>query len=332
MPLSVSNQLMADLHRGHERLHSLPTDRTWHVPWDLVLTAPTCKEDDKCLTSFCAWAGAWCSILLLCHWGELQEPLFPRLSPSEYYRSHPERSICHCLCQVPGWSVWLPNNHRDVEGHFKCFTSRWSFHHACGALDGKHVAIKCLKKSSSMYYNYTSFYSTVLLGLVSADYKFIWVHVGASRTALDATLFSQSSHRWSTEDNLIGFSDLKHYQTMTMMWGASLRWCIPAAPVVDDALHASLHEPEVESSSTGCPTPAELWRLCLEFYRTASDVSQRPCGKNPRPCSVSSKPLCVFIIWWECTIQVSRTAKLIMRVLITLWLQVHGGTILCQLR
>ena len=68
-----------------------------------------------------------------------------------------------------------PNDWREVAQEFE---SRWNFPHACGALDGKHVACRCPAKSGTMYYNYKGYYSVVLMALVDADYKFLWADVG----------------------------------------------------------------------------------------------------------------------------------------------------------
>lgn len=59
------------------------------------------------------------------------------------------------------------------------FAKRWHFHHAVGALNGKHIAMKCPPHGGSLYYNYKDFHSIVLLALVDADYRFLYVAVGA---------------------------------------------------------------------------------------------------------------------------------------------------------
>ena len=57
------------------------------------------------------------------------------------------------------------------------FSSRWNFHRTLGAIDGKHVAIRCPKNGGSLYYNYKGFHSIILLHLVDAKYKFLLVDV-----------------------------------------------------------------------------------------------------------------------------------------------------------
>ena len=60
------------------------------------------------------------------------------------------------------------------------FKNMWNVPNACGALDGKHVAIKKPAKSGSQYYNYRykCFFSTVIMALVDANYQFLWADVG----------------------------------------------------------------------------------------------------------------------------------------------------------
>ncbi len=71
------------------------------------------------------------------------------------------------------------------------FGDRWEMPHAIGAIDGKHVPIKCPERSGSLFYNYKGFYSIILLALVDADYKFLWVDVQQNGSLSDAQIFNQ---------------------------------------------------------------------------------------------------------------------------------------------
>lgn len=59
------------------------------------------------------------------------------------------------------------------------FYNKWNFPNCIGAVDGKHIRILCPKKSSSLFFNYKDFFSTVLLAVVDANYKFIYIDVGS---------------------------------------------------------------------------------------------------------------------------------------------------------
>ena len=76
--------------------------------------------------------------------------------------------------------------------------------HAVGALDGKHIAIKKPKRSSSEYFNYKGYFSLVLLALVNADYKFLLVNSGASGSSSDAQIFNRSKLKRRIENGTLG--------------------------------------------------------------------------------------------------------------------------------
>ena len=87
------------------------------------------------------------------------------------------------------------------------FGQRWNFHHAVGAVDGKHVAIRCPRRSGSRYYNYKGFYSVVLLALVDTDYRFVWADVETNGCSSDAQIFNECQLRESIMDGAMGFPD-----------------------------------------------------------------------------------------------------------------------------
>ena len=71
-----------------------------------------------------------------------------------------------------------PNSPEDWEKMEEKFRTIWNVHHAVGAIEGKHIAMKKQKKSGSDYYHCKGFFSMVLLALVNTEYRFLWINVG----------------------------------------------------------------------------------------------------------------------------------------------------------
>lgn len=61
-----------------------------------------------------------------------------------------------------------------------------------GAIDGKHVRIKSPPQSGSDFFNYKGFFSIVLLAVVNAHSKFIYIDVGSNGKASDNIIYKDS--------------------------------------------------------------------------------------------------------------------------------------------
>lgn len=72
------------------------------------------------------------------------------------------------------------------------FWNKWNFPNCIAAVDGKHIRIFCPKNSGSLFFNYKDYFSIVLLACVDANYRFIYVNVGAYGKEGDSSIFSKS--------------------------------------------------------------------------------------------------------------------------------------------
>ncbi|KAK3106532.1 hypothetical protein FSP39_022055 [Pinctada imbricata] len=101
--------------------------------------------------------------------------------------------------------IACPRTQEEWRKVAKEFGTRWNFHHALGAIDGKHIAIKAPKNSGSLYYNYKGFFSIVMLAVVDADYKFLWVDVGANGSASDTQVFTFCELKQAIDNSEMNF-------------------------------------------------------------------------------------------------------------------------------
>jgi hypothetical protein len=122
-----------------------------------------------------------------------------------------EAEVLRCPNTVP---EWLQVAHQ--------FQTRWNVPHAVGALDGKHVRIKNPPKGGSQYYNYKGYFSMVLMALVDANYKFLWVEIGNPGSNSDAQIFNASALRVAIVDGSLN---------------------LPPASPIDDATDQSVEVP-----------------------------------------------------------------------------------------
>ena len=96
----------------------------------------------------------------------------------------------------------MPEEWNEVASHF---SKRWNYHNCGGALDGKHVAIRRPDHARSQYFNNKKFHSVILLALADAQYRFLYVDVGAEGGAGDAGTWWRCNLHTAIEAKKIGF-------------------------------------------------------------------------------------------------------------------------------
>ncbi|XP_036339354.1 putative nuclease HARBI1 [Rhagoletis pomonella] len=106
------------------------------------------------------------------------------------------RKIVFETCEVI-WRLLSPvyvsepteSQYQDIA---KDFYNIWNIPNCVGAIDGKHVAIKCPANSNAMFYNYKKFYSIVLMAACDAKYTFTAVSIGSFGSQSDGGIFQLS--------------------------------------------------------------------------------------------------------------------------------------------
>lgn len=81
------------------------------------------------------------------------------------------------------------------------FGQRWNFYNCIGAMDGKHVKIDPPVQSGSLYYNYKECFSVVLLAVVDAQLRFMYVDVGANGRISDSGIWKNCTLKAHLDNN-----------------------------------------------------------------------------------------------------------------------------------
>lgn len=113
------------------------------------------------------------------------------------------------------------------------FREKWNCYNYIVALDGKHVLIRLPANSGSYYFNYKHQFSIVLLALVDANYKFLYVDIGCNGRISDGGVFKKSSLNKALESNTLHIPQAKSLLTGDKP--------MPFMIVVDDAFPLNKH-------------------------------------------------------------------------------------------
>lgn len=97
----------------------------------------------------------------------------------------------------------MPSTESEWKYIAQQFEDKWNFPHCIGALDGKHVMIRPPPNSGSFFFNYKHHFSMVLLALVDADYKFIYLDIGCNGRVSDGGVLRNSSLSTALKENTL---------------------------------------------------------------------------------------------------------------------------------
>ncbi|XP_065583929.1 uncharacterized protein LOC136042942 isoform X2 [Artemia franciscana] len=108
---------------------------------------------------------------------------------------------CQALWTVLQPLYMKPPTEEDLKLVSREFNDLWQFPNCIGAVDGKHCRIHKPPNSGSDYHNFHDFESIVLMAVVDARYRFLYIDVGAKGKENDSTVFRRFSFGKALEVN-----------------------------------------------------------------------------------------------------------------------------------
>lgn len=106
-------------------------------------------------------------------------------------------------------NLQVPNSAKEWTEIANDFYTKWNFPNCIGALDGKHVAIRCPNNSGSLNFNYKHTFSIVLMGLADANYKFVYIDVGCKGRVSDGGVYNRSTLHNALEQNTLNIPNAR---------------------------------------------------------------------------------------------------------------------------
>jgi len=101
----------------------------------------------------------------------------------------------------------MPNSNQEWNMVANEFFTQWQFPNCIGALDRKHIRIVPPPNSGSLYFSYKQYNSVVLMALVDACYKFLYVDIGSYGRISDGGVFNSCSLSAALESNTLNIPE-----------------------------------------------------------------------------------------------------------------------------
>ena len=98
------------------------------------------------------------------------------------------------------------------------FLQQLHYPNRLGSLDGKRIYIQKPENSGSHFYNYKNRCSIVLLALVDANLKFLYIDVGTNRRVSDGGVFNKSSLKKAIDSNYLNMPVSGVLPSCTIQW------------------------------------------------------------------------------------------------------------------
>ena len=167
---------------------------------------------------------------------------------------------CQALWDTLGPEVMPPPTQADWERIEEGFRKRWHFPNCIGALDGKHISLQKPPDSGTLFWNYKGYCSLVLLALVDANYRFIFVDIGEYGSNTDSNVFRASKFGELFMENKLNIPGVKRLPNFNQ------EGPVPHVIVADEAfpqMH-SLMRPYPRSAKATLPRDEAVfnYRLC----------------------------------------------------------------------
>ncbi|GFU95846.1 DDE Tnp4 domain-containing protein [Trichonephila clavipes] len=124
--------------------------------------------------------------------GETQSSLSYQFRIAQHTISGIIPAVCAAIYHHLGSEIQVPESGNEWKMVAEEFWAKWNFPLCLGAMDGKHIRIKPPSHSGATYRNYKGFFSIVLLALVDANLKFLYVDVGTNGRVSDGGVWGST--------------------------------------------------------------------------------------------------------------------------------------------